>query len=310
MKGRVLLVVILLAAGQVRAQEMPRLADERIVLHTVAGDLVLALFPDVAPEHVRQLLQLVRLGVYDSLHFHRVEKGFVVQISNQYGRAEPLTPAQQQAIHPLKAEFSSLPHRRGILSMARADGDPNSAETSFSILLGEAKHLDGQYTVFGCVEYGMDVIDKFLEVPQGESHQPLVRLEVRKAEVVPVHLLPTISLAGAKSVSLPPELTAAMNESRASASAAAVRKEVLGGIGFMVTGTLLMMSVGLVNFFFAPKLPGRYVLALNLICVLIGGFVLFVILTPIAMGHSWFAACVFLSLLSLLKLMSRFESPA
>jgi cyclophilin family peptidyl-prolyl cis-trans isomerase len=213
------------------------------------------------------------------------------------------------AIHPLKAEFSHLRHRRGTLSMARDDNNPDSAETSFSILLGEAPHLDGRYTIFGHLEYGMDVIDKFLEVPQGPGHQPLVRLEVRKAEVVSSELLGHLQVAAAKSVPVPRELAQALEQERAGASAEAVRKEVMAGIGFMVTGTALMMTVGLVNFFFAPGLAGRYVLSLNLVCVLIGGFVLFVILTPLAMGNSWFAAFLFLALLSLFKLMSRFENP-
>ena len=123
-----------------RAQT-PRVDDDCVILHTIGGDVVIALYPDVAPEHVKQILQLVRLGVYDHTHFHRVEPGFVIQLADVHQRPLPdtLTEAQEKAIHPLHAEFNAaIKHRRGIVSMARADGQPDSATTSFSIILGDA----------------------------------------------------------------------------------------------------------------------------------------------------------------------------
>ncbi|HJT79047.1 MAG TPA: peptidylprolyl isomerase, partial [Gemmataceae bacterium] len=140
---------LLAAVLPARAEAPPRLAPERVVLRTVAGDVVLALYADVAPGHVHQILKLVRLGAYDGTHFCRIDPTFVAQISTAYDRLSPLTPEQRAAIHPLKAEFSGLRHRRGTLSMARDDGKPDSAETSFSVLLADAPHLDGKYTVFG-----------------------------------------------------------------------------------------------------------------------------------------------------------------
>ena len=89
------------------------MGDERILLRTNRGDLVLALYPDVAPRTRAQILKLVRLGVYDSTRFHRVEPGFVVQLTNAQNRKQPLSPEQRQAIVKLPAEFSALPHRAG-----------------------------------------------------------------------------------------------------------------------------------------------------------------------------------------------------
>src|SRR6516165_7393641 len=80
--------------------------DERVILRTSCGDLVLALYPDVAPKHVEQFLTLVRLGVYDGTCFHRIDPGFVAQNAGAFDRRGALTPAQQAAIHKIPAEFS------------------------------------------------------------------------------------------------------------------------------------------------------------------------------------------------------------
>src|SRR5262249_52345369 len=102
---------LLVAAVPVPAdQPSPRLAPERIVLHTPAGDAVLALYPDIAPRHVEQILRLVRLGAYDSTHFFRVIPNFVVQLSIVQDRTLPLTAEQRAAIQRIPAEFSSLSH--------------------------------------------------------------------------------------------------------------------------------------------------------------------------------------------------------
>jgi len=170
-----------LALALLLQSDAPRLADERILLRTSTGDLVLALYPEVAPKHVAQILRLVRLGVYDGMHFHRVEPGFVAQLSGHHDRTAPLTPVQSAAIAKIPGEFSAIRHRRGILSMARFD-DPDSAETSFSILLGPAPHLDGKYTVFGHVESGLDVLAAIERVDR-EVTRPRSRISVVRATV-------------------------------------------------------------------------------------------------------------------------------
>jgi cyclophilin family peptidyl-prolyl cis-trans isomerase len=289
-------VVLLGLPAAAPAGPRPRLAPERVVLHTVAGDVVLAFYPDVAPQHVKQVLHLVRLGAYDTTHFCRIENNFVAQLSTALDRTEPLTAQQRAAVHPLPAEFGAVPHRRGTLSMAREDGKPDSAETSFSVLLADAPHLDGKYTVFGEVESGMDVIDELCRVPR-DGNKPVVRLEVRTAEVVDsAEALASLPLAGPRPVMVPEAL-------RPHPADPAQSREIAGGI-------LLMVACGLVCFFLGGRLPGRVQVSLNLIVVLIGSFLLFVILMPAAKTHSWVALGLFLGLLGVLKLMSRFESPA
>jgi cyclophilin family peptidyl-prolyl cis-trans isomerase len=273
------------------AQETPRLARERIVLHTVAGDLVLALYPDAAPQHVEQLLKLTRLGVYDGTHFYRVEPNFVVQLSTALDRTTPLTPEQKAALHPLPAEFGKLKHRRGVLSMARENNKPDSAESSFSILLADAPHLDGQYTIFGHVEAGMDVADEMCKVPRNASHNPLVRLTVNRAEVVDAEGPTRPSPSGPRPVELPDSL-----KPRTTAT-----WEVAGGV-------LLMVLCGLVGFFGAKRLPARAQPSIHLISVLIGGFLLLVLLFPLGQIHQWVAVGLFLGVLGMLRVMSQFES--
>jgi cyclophilin family peptidyl-prolyl cis-trans isomerase len=285
---------LLAAALAARAEPGPSLSRERIVLRTEAGDVVLALYPDVAPKHTEQILRLVRLGVYDTTHVCRVEPRFVAQLSTALDREEPLTPEQQAAIHRLPAEFSSVPHRRATLSMAREDNDPDSGETSFSVLLGDAPHLDGKYTVFGEVVSGMDVIDEICKVPR-RGNQPVVRVTVSKATVVDSpEALASVSLAGPRPVEVPESL----RPHEASRS-----WEVTGGVA-------LMVLCGLGCFWMADRLPKRVLLSLNLIGVLVGGFLLFVLLGPAAQAHASVALALFLGLLGVLKLMSRFESPA
>jgi peptidyl-prolyl cis-trans isomerase B (cyclophilin B) len=273
------------------AQETPRPARERIVLHTVAGDIVLALYPDVAPQHVEQLLKLTRLGDFDGTHFYRVEPNFVVQLATAGDRTTPLTPEQKAALHPLPAEFSRLKHRRGVLSMARENNKPDSAESSFSILLADAPHLDGQYTIFGHVEAGMDVVDELCKVPRNPSHNPLVRLTVNRAEVVDVEGSTRPSLSGPRPVELPDSL-----KPRTTAT-----WEVAGGV-------LLMVLCGLVGFFGAKRLPARAQPSIHLLSVLIGGFLLLVLMFPLGQAHPWVAVGLFLGVLGMLRVMSQFES--
>jgi cyclophilin family peptidyl-prolyl cis-trans isomerase len=289
MRAAAVLAAFVLALPAAAQESPPRLAKERIVLHTVAGDVVLALYPDVAPQHVEQLLKLTRLGVYDSTHFYRNEPGFVLQLANALDRTTPLSSEQQAALHPLPAELSQLKHRRGVLSMAREDNKPDSAETSFSILLGDAPHLDGQYTIFGRVESGMDVVDELCKVPCNTEHRPLVRLTVNKAEVVDIDWLAPQALIGPRPVRLPDNL-----KPRATWEVAA--------------GVLLMVLCGLVGFFGAKRLPARVLPSIHLLSVLIGGFLLLVLLFPVGLAHQWVAIGLFFGVLGLFRVMSQFES--
>jgi cyclophilin family peptidyl-prolyl cis-trans isomerase len=122
----------------------------RVEMVTNAGTITIRLVPELAPRTVEQFLKLVRGGVYDSMFFYRVEQGFVAQTAMHDDRENPLTPEQRALIVPIPLEQNDLKHQRGVLSLAHGD-DPNSGETSFSIVLADAPHLDGQYTTFGVI---------------------------------------------------------------------------------------------------------------------------------------------------------------
>jgi cyclophilin family peptidyl-prolyl cis-trans isomerase len=139
------------------------LAKYRAVLETSMGQIEVEMLPAVAPETVRNFLQLAAAGVYDDMPFHRVVRNFVIQTGSVADRATPLTEKQAALIHNLQPEFSSTPHVPGILSMARAD-DPASATSSFFICTGDCSSLDNRYAVFGRVIRGMDTVDKIAGV--------------------------------------------------------------------------------------------------------------------------------------------------
>ncbi len=123
------------------------------------GDVVIKLRPDLAPGHVERIAGLARDGFYDGVVFHRVIPGFMAQGGDPTG-----TGMGGSNLPDLKAEFSSEPHVRGICSMARAQ-NPNSANSQFFICFDDATFLDGQYTVWGQVESGMEHVDA---LPVGE----------------------------------------------------------------------------------------------------------------------------------------------
>ena len=154
------------------------LAAYRAVLETSAGSVTLELFPDRAPEHVRNFLRLAAAGVYDGMAFHRVVPGFVVQTGSIPSRSTPLSEEQRAVVVNLAAEFSDTSHVKGIVSMARGDGE-DSASTSFFIVTGEATELDGVYTVFGRVVEGMGAVEQ-IESAATDGETPINRIELRQ----------------------------------------------------------------------------------------------------------------------------------
>jgi peptidyl-prolyl cis-trans isomerase B (cyclophilin B) len=157
------------------------LARYRAVLETTLGPITVAMFPDKAPEHVRNFLRLAQSGVFDGTAFHRVVRGFVIQTGALNTRG-PLTEKQRKYVHTLKPEFSETPHVKGILSMARGD-DPASATTSFFIVTGHAGSLDGKYSVFGQVVDGLSVVDA-IEQAAVNGETPVTRIDLVKVRVV------------------------------------------------------------------------------------------------------------------------------
>jgi peptidylprolyl isomerase len=123
------------------------------------GDVVIKLRPDLAPGHVQRITELASSGFYDNVPFHRVIPGFMAQGGDPSGRG-----TGGSLLPNLKAEFSEAPHVRGTASMARTS-DPNSANSQFFICFDDARFLDGQYTVWGEVESGMEHVDA---LPKGE----------------------------------------------------------------------------------------------------------------------------------------------
>ncbi len=157
---------------------------KEVLLKTTLGDITLALDPDLAPEHVRNFLRLVETGWYDHTAFHRVIPGFVAQGGTGTSREPyPYHPADRW-VRNVVGEFSKdRKHVRGTLSMARAD-DPNSAQTSFFIVLRDATNLDTKYTIFGKVVDGFEVLTRIEQAPRnGEA--PMPRIEVIEAVIKP-----------------------------------------------------------------------------------------------------------------------------
>jgi len=153
-----------------------------VTMKTTLGTIKIKMEPDWAPNHVRNFLMLTETGWFDHTAFHRVVKGFVAQGGMADSRPESAPHPADRWVHTLKGEFrDDVKHTRGIVSMARAD-DPDSATTSFFLMLGDAPHLDGKYTAFGRVIEGLDVLDAFDKEPvNGEA--PVRRVEVIDAKV-------------------------------------------------------------------------------------------------------------------------------
>ena len=142
------------------------MANPKIIIKLKYGEVKVELFEDVAPNHVKRIKELANAGKYDNVVFHRVIDGFMAQTGDvKFGNSESEDFDLRRAgmggsdLPDLNQEFSSLPHDRGTLSMARSS-DPNSANSQFFICFKPAPFLDRQYTVFGKVIEGMDLVDK------------------------------------------------------------------------------------------------------------------------------------------------------
>jgi len=162
---------------------------ETAVIKTSAGEMRVELWPDVAPKTVEKFKALAQKGFYDGTAFHRIVKGFMIQ------GGDPLTKDASREDewgtggpgHKVKAEFNERSHQRGVISMARSN-DPNSAGSQFFICLADAKFLDRQYTAFGQLVAGDEVLGKIGDTPvaasnSGEKSKPLTRVGVESIRV-------------------------------------------------------------------------------------------------------------------------------
>jgi peptidyl-prolyl cis-trans isomerase B (cyclophilin B) len=148
-------------------------------IETKFGNITLKFFPDVAPGHVKNFIDLAKKGFYDGTTFHRVIPGFMIQ------GGDPNSKDPNKAKHgqggpgyTIKAEFNDKPHKRGTLSMARS-GQPDSAGSQFFVCVKDSSFLNNQYTVFGEVESGIEVVDKIVSQPRDPNDNPNDRIEMK-----------------------------------------------------------------------------------------------------------------------------------
>ena len=182
-------------------------AHTQATLQTDLGDITIRFFPDKAPHHVQNFLELASQGVYNGVLFHRVIPGFMIQTGdpltkdpktdrNLMGTGSYTAPPgakkedgfvynslmageHKGTVRNVKAEFNDVSHKRGIVSMARAT-DPNSASSQFFIVVKDSTFLDKQYTAFGEVTAGMDVADKIVSVPRDPRDNPNSPVRIKK----------------------------------------------------------------------------------------------------------------------------------
>jgi cyclophilin family peptidyl-prolyl cis-trans isomerase len=157
--------------------------NEVAVIETTMGNIDVTFFPDKAPEHVKNFKDLAGKGFYNGTIFHRVIPGFMIQ------GGDPNSKSPDKSSHgtggpgySVKAEFNDTPHNRGVLSMARSQ-DPDSAGSQFFIVVKDSSFLDGQYTVFGEVTNGMDVVDEIVNAPRDANDNPDERIEMTEVRV-------------------------------------------------------------------------------------------------------------------------------
>ncbi|HEV2094994.1 MAG TPA: peptidylprolyl isomerase [Chthoniobacterales bacterium] len=186
-----------LGATQSRAEEkkdkalMNGTPSEVAVIKTSDGEMVAEFWPEVAPKTVENFKKLARSGFYDGTAFHRIVKAFMIQggdpltkdlsKESRYGSGDPG--------YSIKAEFNNKSHEKGVLSMARSS-DPDSAGSQFFICLADARRLDHQYTTFGKLIKGIDVLEKIGDIPttmsnSGERSKPIKRVTLESVRIVP-----------------------------------------------------------------------------------------------------------------------------
>src|SRR6185437_11540754 len=161
------LVTALMFAIPAFAQPLPANLDKQnaIVIETTKGPIVIKLRTDIAPKHAERIKQLARDGFYNNVPFHRVMDGFMAQT----GDGKNFNGTGGSKYPDLKAEFSNVPFKRGIVGMARRGDSNDSANSQFFIMFADGPSLNGQYTVIGEVVSGMDVVDKLKKASPGSS---------------------------------------------------------------------------------------------------------------------------------------------
>jgi peptidyl-prolyl cis-trans isomerase B (cyclophilin B) len=197
MKLSVVLALALFSAAVFATEERKEektsmnISNEVALIKTNEGDMVVQFWTDAAPNTIENFKKLARQGFYDGTIFHRIVKGFMIQ----GGDPNSKDPAKESAYgqggpgYKIKAEFNNHSHDRGVISMARGP-DPDSAGSQFFICLAPVRRLDGQYTTFGKLIKGDDVLDKIGDTPvepnaQREMSKPTKRIVIESVKIVP-----------------------------------------------------------------------------------------------------------------------------
>lgn len=159
-------------------EEIKKMAETKAIIETKLGNIELRFFPDVAPNHVRNFIELAKKGFYDKTTFHRVIPNFMIQGGDSNSKNPDRSKhGMGNPGYSLKAEFNDKPHKKGTLSMARS-ANPDSAGSQFFICVADSFFLDKQYTVFGEVVSGMETADKIVKQPRDSNDNPVERIEM------------------------------------------------------------------------------------------------------------------------------------
>jgi peptidyl-prolyl cis-trans isomerase B (cyclophilin B) len=169
----------MLAADKAAAPKAEAPKGPRAIIKTKFGDIEIKFYPDIAPKHVENFIKLAKEGFYNGTIFHRVIPGFMIQGGdpNTKDSLKKDTFGQGGPGYTVKAEFSDIPHKRGIVSMARAS-DPDTAGSQFFIVVEDSRFLDRKYTVFGEVTKGIGVADKIVNLNRDDRDNPKERVEM------------------------------------------------------------------------------------------------------------------------------------
>ena len=277
------LALLLFLARTAFGQGAP--ADERLVLHTPQGDVVFALYPAAAPKHVAQVLRLARIGAYDATPVAHVLRGYLVQFAGVRNRRRRLAPEQLASLLKMPLEPGGMAHTRGTLTMSRRAGDEASAESSFSILLKDSPHLDGRYTAFGRVESGWEALDALGSIPTVGDDEPRHWTELTRVDVVPA---------------------ARVEATVARWAGPSGRRKPRGELIWLLVAIVTLSAAAALA---EGQAPGRPLRAACLLNALLAFFAVLVALGPALPLHGWVPTLLFLSALSLFRLLAAFEPP-
>jgi len=196
MKLSILAVALLLSSALFAAEENKEnppmnASNEVAVIKTSEGDMVVQFWNDAAPNTIENFKKLARSGFYDGTIFHRIVKGFMIQGGdpNSKDLGKESSYGQGGPGYKIKAEFNDRSHERGVISMARSS-DPDSAGSQFFMCLASVPRLDHQYTTFGRLIKGDDVLEKIGDTPvtrssKGENSKPTKRVVIESIKIVP-----------------------------------------------------------------------------------------------------------------------------